>query len=278
MNKRYLNFLLIAGAILMCSCGTYSVKMTKTLKKAFGIDFKGYYAFSYPTNNFGILTTYENDISTKNYLCAMLSCFDSLEPKNTSEWLRLKGYADIGEGSPVNIDVKTQSKISTKAILPKLLKTLNIKGGINKNNITTVTLKTGNGYVRNLNKIKFNDLINSLPEDNLYKKKYINGNLVIVVSDVIVNSMEVIVELKDSLKIELEAKFAPGASITQFSDIDLNGEIERIESGKYSIKMNQPIIILRLTKKQPHGGTLAVTEDFNNWIPVKDLKTLKRIK
>jgi len=270
MKNKYLNFLLIAGTILMCSCGSYSKKMTKTLEEALGKDFKNYYAFSYPTNNFGILTTYEYEVSEENYLCGMLDCFDSLEAQSSSEWLDLKGLADIGEGPPITINKKTQFRISINAVLPKLWKTLELQGGIDKKSITNVNLNMGKGYVRQLNRLRFNDLINSLPDDNLYKIKYLSGNLVIVVSDVVVTSMEAIVELEDSMKIALEAKFASGIVNSEFTGIDLNGEVERIASGKYAFKINQPVIILRFAKKQPQAGTLEEPDNFDEWIPVKD--------
>jgi len=270
MKNRFLYLLLIVGTVLMSSCGSYSKEMTKMLRKAVGKDLKGYYPFSYPTNNFGILTTFEYNLSPEYQLCAMLNCFDSLEILNSSEWLNLKGLADIGEGAPISINERIQSSISVNAVLPKLWNTLDLKGGIDKKHIKNVSLKMGRAYVRHLNRLRFNDLINSLPDDNLYKKQYLSGNLVIVVSDVVVTSMEVIVELEDSMKIALEAKFAPGTANSKFTDISLNGQVERIASGKYAFKINQPVIILRLAKKQPQAGTLQESDNFEQWIYAKD--------
>ena len=274
MKNKYLKLLSVTTGIIICALiiyllipPSYSQIMTKAVRKAMGKDFREYQSPSFPTNNFGILTTYENEVTDQSLLCAMSGCFDSLIINNESDSINLGGLADVGRGPAILLNERNQHSVSLKTLLPKLWDILGIEAGVDKKEIVNVGLKLGPTYERHLNKIKFNAFINRLPDDNLYKRQYLTGNLVVIVADVVVRNMEIVINLEDSAAARLNAIISP--EVTMTSDT-LKGEFKRLTSGQYSFKINQPLIVLRLARKQPQGGVLGESENFNDWIPVKD--------
>jgi hypothetical protein len=106
-----------------------------------------------------------------------------------------------------------------------------------------------------------------MPDNSLYKRKYLSGNLVVIVADVVVRNMQIKISLKGSTAIKLDTKISSGIALTNDT---LKGEFKRLASGQYSFKTSQPLIILRLAKKQPQAGTLGKSENFDDWKPVAD--------
>jgi hypothetical protein len=125
--KRKSTILFVVITVICTSCSSYSKIMSKAVKKAIGEDFKEYYAFSYPTNNFGLITTYETKLSYENQYCAMAACLDGLEINSMEEWLHFGGLADVGKGGPITISENKKTKIASKTILPKLWNAINIE-------------------------------------------------------------------------------------------------------------------------------------------------------
>lgn len=260
---------IICFAIIDSSCigNSYTKTMVKAVKKAIVGDFSGYHGINFPTNNFGLLTTYEKSASDKNMLCAMAGCFDSLNLITKDDSLRMGGLADIGKGAAISLNEKTQTQLSADIILPELWKTLDVKGGIDIKKGSKVTMSFGPTYKRHLNRLKLEKFIGKLPEDDPYKKRYNTGGLVVVIADVIVENMEIIIDLESTVAAELDAKI--GLIGTAPKDT-LKGEFKRIKEGQYSFKINQPLIVLRLVRKQPQAGFLGTSDNFDDWLPVVD--------
>lgn len=275
MKKRVLRvFCFIIGAIICfsfinssCTGDSYTKTMVKAVKKTIVGDFSGYHGINFPTNNFGLLTTYEISPSDKNMICAMARCFDSLYLTNKDDSLGMGGLADIGKGAAISLSEDTQTQLSADVILPELWKTLNVKGGVDSKKGVNVKMSFGPTYKRHLNRLKFEKFIGNLPEDDPYKKRYNTGGLVIVIADVIVDNMEIIVNLESTLAAELDGKI--GLVGTAPKDI-LKGEFKKVKEGQYSFKVNQPLIVLRLVRKQPQAGFLGASDNFDDWQPVDD--------
>ena len=275
MKKKFLRVIcFILGAILCfalinssCIGTSYTKTMVKAVKKAIVGDFSGYRGINFPTNNFGLLTTYERSISDKNMLCAMAGCFDSLHLRNKDDSLRMGGLADIGKGAAISLNEKTQTKLSADIILPELWKTLNINAGIDSKKISNVSLSFGPTYKRHLNKLALERFISNLPEDDPYKRRFNTGGLIVVVADVIVENMEIIVDIESTAAMEVNAKI--GLIGTAPKDT-LKGEFQRITAGRYSFKINQPLIVLRLARRQPQSGFLGTSDNFDDWLTVED--------
>jgi hypothetical protein len=274
MKNKKLKILYITIGIITCALiiyllrpPSYSQIMTKAVRKAMGKDFREYHSPSFPTNNFGILTTYENELTDQSLLCAMSGCFESLIINNEKDSINLGGLADVGQGPAIILNERNQYSISVQSLLPELWDILGLGAGVDKKEIVNVALKLGPTYERHLNKIRLNAFINSLSDDNLYKRQYLAGNLVVIVADVVVKNMEITINLEDSAAARLNAKISSKVTLTTDT---LKGEFKRLTSGQYSFKINQPLIVLRLARKQPQGSVLGESENFNDWKPVKD--------
>ncbi len=274
--KKRLTFGLLAALFVLSSCCSYNAIMKNALKKSMGKDFKGYYAFSYPTNNFGLITSYENELAQSNQYCAMAACLDGIEINNETEWLHLGDLADVGDGAAIDLSEKKKTKIAVDAVLPKLWNAVQIDGSVSNDREVKTTLQIGPAHVRFINKKKFEEYIENLPQTNKYKQKYNAGNLVLIVSDVVVESLSVRIEVDNTLATKLDAAIASGSISKNLGDVDLKATLEKTTSGVYELKIDKPVIVLRLAKKQnPIKGTGVAllgnqSDNFDNWVPVKD--------
>ena len=270
MKKTLLLNLLMGSILLLSSCASYNSIMRKAVKNSLGKDFNSYSTFSYPTNNFGLITTFENELASENQYCAMAACLDGIDITKKEEWLNLGGLADVGEGGSIKLSEKKKNKISVDAVLPKLWDVLGIEGGIENEREVKTTLNIGTAHVRFLNKKKFEEYIDSLPDNNKYKQKYNLGSLVLIVSDVVVEYMSVKIEVSNKLKTELDAKIEAGQITENIGKIDLSVKIEKISSGTYILTIDKPVIVLRLAKKKRSTEGLISRDNFDDWEVVKD--------
>jgi hypothetical protein len=269
--KNFINISLIFTTLLMMtSCSSYNSIMRKAVKKSLGKDFKGYYAFSYPTNNFGLFTSFENQLASENQYCAMASCLEGIEPSNRQEWLHFDNLADVGEGAPIKLTKSKKTKIAVDAVLPKLWNAVQIEGGAENEREVKTTLEIGPAYVRFINKKGFEEFIEERPATDKYKQKYENGNLVVVVSDVVVEYLSVKIEIDNKFSAELDAKIEAGDISEKLGKVDLDAKLEKTSSGTYELTIDKPVIVLRLAKKQPSIKSLISADNFDDWEPVKD--------
>ena len=238
--------------------------MTKAVQDALGDDFKKYHAFSYPTDNFGLITSFDGAAQAGDQICATFSCVGRI-PANDREWLEVFGYADVGDGGVITLDEKTKKKIALQTILPKMWEVLEIAGGFSSETTTTTSLDLGPGHVRFLNKLKFKKFVDNLSADSEYKIKYANGDLTIVTSDVVLSKMTVTVEVSQETAINLDAK----VGLVGGNKGKLGFNLSKVGEGKYTLVVDHPVIVLRLRRKQPQAGGLGVSDTFNDWTIVE---------
>src|SRR5437870_1749122 len=204
----------------------YGATMEKKVKSALGArEFKHYEWISYPTNNFGIMTLFVVDKQgakpkPEDQECATFTCLkinlDSLTAKQIES---VNGYADLGKGGPITLNADDKSSLSLSAVLPKILSVLNLSGDFSNATGVTTTMSLGPATVRFLVKDKALTYITSLPRDSRIGKAYSEGRLEIVVSDVMVDYMDVNLKINKTLNASLDANLS-GKANQVFGDGD----------------------------------------------------------
>lgn len=285
MRKKILLTTVILGFTfysIEANAQNYNRIMGKAIKKAIGSDLNGYQIFSYPTDNFGLITSYENSVSDANFLCDMWNCIGINDMNHTSiNWINLNNFAGVGEGGTIELSQKKKSKVAVDIILPKIYDVIGVSGGFKTDRTTEVNITIGKAYLRKLRRNEIIGYINNLENTNSIKKAFINGDLVIVVADCIIENMTVSVKVDQETSAAIDAKLGvSGSSIAAkvFQDASLSVSVEKSSSGSYMFKISHPVIFARLTKKQPEAGSLGTSNDFSDWTTVKLLLDESNIK
>lgn len=248
----------------------YNKIMGKSIKKAIGDDLKGYKVFSYPTDNFGLITSYENSLSEDNFLCDMLNCVGFNDP-NGANWLNLNDFAAVGGGGAISLKEKKKSKFAIEVLMPKIYDVVGINAGFEKEKETEITLNIGKAYIRKLRRDKIVDYINSLDNSKSIKRAFINGSLVLVVADCVIDNMSVTVKVNQKISTKLDAELGiTGSTVAAkvFQDTSLSVQFEKKSEGVYTFTISHPVIFARLIKKQPGAGYLGNEDNFESWSKV----------
>lgn len=274
--KRLVLFMTIATLFCFSSCKTYNKVMVKKMREAFGKDIKDYSSFSFPTNNFGILTSYQDEIADGNFVCAMGSCVE-FKPSNSEEWLNHNGLFAVGRGGEIKIQEVEKKVIAIDGVLPEIWETLKIEGEFKSENVTDVNLTMGRGYKRLLDRLELDKVIPSLPENSRFKNSYNEGSLVVVVADIVVESMSVKVKFDNETSGKIDT--AINNPTSNGSDLELKFSINKTVDGQYEFNVSQPVIVMTLAKKQPSAGYVSGNDaTFDNWEPVTNLEVIDKSK
>lgn len=271
MNKKILFVVFILSIICWTEsfAQSYNRIMGRAVKKAIGSDLKGYQIFSYPTDNFGLITSYENSVSDTNFLCDMWNCIGVNDVNSgSSNWLSLNNFAGVGAGGTIELSQKKKTKVAIDIILPKIYDIVGVSGGFKKEQTTEINITIGKAFLRKLRRDEILQHINSLDNTKSVKKAYNNGNLVLVVADCVIEDMSVSVKVDQEISTNLDAKLGiTGTSVATkvFQDASLSVKVEKTSSGTYTFKVSHPVIFARLIKKQPGAGTLGASNDFTEW-------------
>lgn len=271
MKKRTSTIILIICTIFCTEsfAQNYNKIMGKSIKKAIGFDLEGYQIFSYPTDNFGLITSYENSVTDTNFLCDMWNCIGVNDANSKSaNWLTLNNFAGVGGGGTIELSQRKKTKVAVEAVLPKIYDVVGVTGGFKKERTTEINITIGKAYLRKLRRDEITNYINNLDNTKSVKKAYNNGNLVLVVADCVIENMSVSVKVDQETAADLDAKLGiSGTTIAAkvFQDLSLSVKVEKSSSGTYSFKVTHPVIFARLTKKQPGAGSLGAGDDFSDW-------------
>lgn len=241
----------------------YNKKFKKAIQKSLGKDYKHYQFLSYPIDNFGVLSCYENSPKDEN-IAAETSSFLGAAPKNREEWLNLKGFIFTpGEGGTIKLDSKSQTEVAVSTILPKVFEALKLTASFNSKKVVRAEVFINKGYRRLYNPDKFQKfIVDSMSGKANYAYK--NKTLVYVCGDFVIDSMVVKVTIDQDLAAKVDAELAslpagitsnPSDS-TQSSSTKVNVGINRTAGGSYTITFNKPVIVARLIKYQPQEGPL----------------------
>lgn len=278
-------FAAVASATLMLTaCPTKpTADYTAALKQAIGDEVKGYQALSYPTNSFGIATTFTaaepgKPVSDGDFLCATWKCLGApggTLPTNPDQALNVTvrgtNYAEIGKGGPVKLDTDSANDYAFKVALPKIQQILNLGVGLNDKSATKVELEFGAATKRYLSKPDFiayvNSLDNASPTKAQLQKAFAQGALVVVVADVVIDSIKATVTASNELAPELNLKLG-GVASKVFSDAEASFKVTKKDSATYVIESVGPVVALRLLKAQPGAGLLGDEKTWSDWAVV----------
>jgi len=268
--------LLVTSFILTSCCNTYNKVLTKSVRDALGPDYKSYQTFSYPTNNYGLITSYANEQKDENFICDMWNCLgveDTKIPSVLEQQLRMKEYAAVGDnGATIIINETQQKEFALKVMLPEIYKILKLDGNVSDKQTITTSIELGQAYPRKLRRKPMIEFINSLAVTDPMKQAYAQGNLLMVVSDVIITSIKTKISVDDKLDSSLIAALADAdASGKIFKGAKLELKMTRQKKGDYTFETTKPVIVMRLSKKQPMAGVLGAEEDndWKDWIITK---------
>ncbi|GAB2961762.1 hypothetical protein GCM10027048_32550 [Hymenobacter coalescens] len=284
MKKIYisLGLLLIIHSAAIAQ-NNYSKIMVKAIKKAIGSDLKGYQSFSYPTDNFGIVTSYTSTADDGNFLCDTWNCLNVTTPpaNDKAAWLNVNGFAAVGSGGAISFTKNQKKQLALKAILPKIYDVVGIGADASFESDVTTTLSFSSAQMRKLLKQQMITFINSQDDTKLIKQAFTNGTLVIAVSDCVVNDLTVTIKSKGKVGSKLDAKLGvAGTTVAAkiFQDASLTVSVEKTSEGEFTFKVSHPVIVARLIKKQPGAGVLGASDDFEDWTVITPLSEPTAVK
>ncbi len=253
----------------------YGQLMAKKVKEALGKTYRSYTFSTYPLNNYGLATCYGRKVGPEQLDCATWDCLgvkrDSDLAKMTDEQkLKLivgdKQYATTGTGKELTLSEVEKKSLGIKALLPKLLKIIGLELNIDQSKKITTNLSMGQATVRTIRRKEMTDLLNSPRGHPLAKQDWANGKLIMVYSDIILNSMKVELTVNPQTDVELTAKLngalqgKEGQAIG--ADSNLTFKVNNVANGNYKFEITEPLIIAVYTKKAPRGAVLAIRSEW----------------
>lgn len=275
-----------AASLMLTACwwdSAPSGDYAAALKKAVGKDVKDYQALSYPTNSFGVATSFiagapGKPVSDGDFLCATWKCLGApggAIPSNPAEALNVTvhgtNYAEVGGGGPVKLDTNSDNDYAIKVALPKIQQVLNLEIGLDYRSATKVALEFGKATKRYLSKPDFIAYINSTshtsPTKTQLQKAFAQGALVVVVADVVIDSIKATVTASKELAPQVDAKLG-GMPSKVFSDAEASFKVTKKDDATYIIESLSPVVALRLLKAQPGAGLLGAEKTWNDWTVV----------
>lgn len=288
-KSRLVDLLVVALFVALAGCNgnDYNGVMTKKIRAALGDDFKDYITFSYPTSNYGLITAYESlggNSAPKNedFICDMWNCIglpDTQVPDSNAAQLSMNDFASVGRnGAVISLSDTEQRELSLKAALPEIYGVLKVGGSVSDKNVTTVDMKLGQAWPRLLRKQKMLDYISSLGNTTLLKKSFQQGTLILIVGDVVIESMKITVTVDASGAEAIDAALGPGPLPVGgkiFKDASVEVKASQTAKGTYTFEIVRPVVVMRLAKRQPGAGVLGVTDDWSDWPSVSSFGEMK---
>lgn len=185
--------------------------------------------------------------------------------------VRSTNYAEVGVGGPVKLNLNDSNDYAFKVALPKIQRVLNLEIGLDKKSATKVDLEFGKATKRYLSKPDFIAYINNKSGTNPTKmqlqKAFGQGALVVVVADVIIDSIKATVTVSKELAPQVDAKLG-GLPSKVFSDTEASFKLTKKDNETYVIESVSPVVALRLLKAQPGAGLLGSETTWNDWTVV----------
>ncbi len=150
--KKPLVFVVCTSMCISAYAVDYGKLMADRVKSALGNKaVKGYVFSTYPLDNFGVATAYENKQSPENFICATWECADISDDQKVSglsddQKLKIVAegiqYATAGDGPSLNLTEEEKKSIGLNAVLPKLFQVLDITGDFSHTNALPVVSKS----------------------------------------------------------------------------------------------------------------------------------------
>lgn len=257
----------------------YGKLMADKVKSALGKKaIKGYVFATYPVDNFGVGTAYQNKQSPENFICATWECVgisDDEKLTSLTDEQKLKiiadgvQYATAGSGPSLSLTEEEKKSIGLNAILPKLFQVLDITGDFSHTNDINTTLTTGPISVRILRRPAMMTKLNGPTGNAAEKDASKTGDLVLVYSDIVISSMKIEIKPNPQTKADLDAKLSSALSGKVgkvFSkDSDLSFKLDNSTKGDYSFSVDKPLILAVYAKRQPGPAVLGDQTGWHGW-------------
>jgi len=251
----------------------YGKLLKSAIKAQLGNDLKGYQVFDSPTDNFGLITTYKKNTKDANFECDMFDCIGVTAPSSLDQnWMKMNGFAATGDnGRTINLSQDVQKELGITAVLPKIFKVVGLSTSFTDEQISHLDLTLGKVYFRKLRKTPMQGYLMGLDKESRHYKLFNSGQMVLIVADVVIESMDVEITLKDTSATAIDTKFGWSGNTVAAKILDsaaLGIKITKQSAGKYKFTLSHPVIFARLAAKQPKAGELgaANSDNFDEWI------------
>jgi len=266
MNKTISLLLIGICSLLNTDAQSLNARLLKAIEKAIGSDLKGYKFYSYPTDNFGVLTCYDKKDNDKYFITDTWNCIGHKKPPtDSSSWMDVYGYVVPSGGGSIEVDDQTKKDYGFSIALPKIADILSVGVGFDKNSTQIIDISIGKAYKRKLLPDNLIAYFDTTQAKSLAKKGFEKGTLKIIVADVVITGIKAKVTLSDSTTIaNIEAKIGSSKSKV-FSDASLKVKIAKVKKGTYTLSINHPVIFAYLPKRQPGAGELGAKRDVEEW-------------
>lgn len=255
----------VASTLVLAGCDDYGKLMRKKLQSVLGTSplWAGtrYVWFQYPTNNFGVGTTFiltakEPTPNENTQRCSTYSCFGIETPKTPDGLRSAGGFADFGVGGVITLTEKEVKSLSVSAVLPKVYEVLNVDVGASVKATTTTKLSLGPACVRVLDKVRYEKVLASLGDDPR-KEAFAAGQLGVVVADVMIQSMAITISVNKESAADLGASLDGKVGAVLGKDAKLKVGVSKNVDGTYTLTCDDPVIVAALIKKQSAGNRLS---------------------
>ncbi|MFA6245328.1 MAG: hypothetical protein WC615_00215 [Mucilaginibacter sp.] len=276
--KKTIKFALCATMLLAVThlhAQNYNEILINVIKNEFKKDLKGFQFLNTPTDNYGLVTTYKKNTDPKNFECDMYNCIGIKAPGSAdAAWLTMNGFAAGGDnGRKITLSQDVNDQVGFNLILPKIMKIVGLNGNFNKNTVKHLELTLGPVYIRQLRKSVMQDYLNKLDHSSRQYQLFNSGQMVLIVGDCVIQSMDVDITLADTTETSIDAKFGWQGSSVAAKILDsaaIGLKVAKKSAGHYQFTLQHPVIFARLAKKQANAGELGLTQDqdFNDWATV----------
>lgn len=266
--------LILSVAILLATNFAQAQSYSKILKEALSDELrkqmKGYQIFDYPTDNFGLITTFRKNTKDENFKCAMLDCIGKKNDGSLTENLTMDGFAAIGTGGgTITIEEVQKKQLALSFILPKIYKILNISNKIDNEKITNIKLNVGPIVFRKLIPGKYEDYLKTLPADDSKRQLFNSGKMVFITADCVIQTMSIEISLDKTSAMSIDGSVGWDATTVAAQVLDkaeLGLKISKSTDGKYTFELKHPVVFARLAKKQNAAGSLnASTKNYEEY-------------
>lgn len=259
-----------------------SVQSTVGCRGIFGtLSCDSYTWFDYPTDNFGLGTTFvlPNPSATpsEDYaVCAMWSCIGVPRPEEAAERRAFGGFAEVGgNGGQITLTETTQRQIGGSFVLPEVYKLLKIEATAVSKRTQTNRLQMGRVYPRLLNRIRYNEYIRALSPGDPRKAALEEGRLAVAVADYMIDSMDVDIHVDQKADATLNAALTSSlGSVLQASkenQAKLSVSVSGGTNGTYHLTVTNPVILSTYIKQQAgtRTGGVPTEEEMRQWVDWK---------
>jgi len=249
-----------------CYAIDYGKTMAKKVKQVLGNSTKHFKFASYPVNNFGVATAYDN---SNTELCATWTCLaaDSDVPTDTASLLSITTksgvrYADVGEGGAITLSDEEKRDLGVSIVLPQLLKVINLNASLGLNRDLKTDLTLGAVVIRKIIPDRVADRIKALPADSSELVAFNQRNLSLVYSDIVAKSLTITLTIDNTGNSDTDAKLSGALSgkagtVIGGQGSELSVKVDSATTGKYVLTINGPVILATWTKRQPSTGHLG---------------------